>query len=226
MVKATELLSSESNADAVTALANTAFDFAKKMIEGEFLSVAIDRALNDAPKQCPHNAQYVENYVKPLYTAYEVTSQESSVSFIVGVLILCISLIFAVLAICLATKMIVRRRHQKWLEKLSREQVLLVYRQQREKQEKESEINVSTTSMFKSSSIPMWIRWFMPIVILGNIGFFLSGHFSLGASVTIIASLGGETLRSDNFFQFSMAKSTIEIWNCKWGDCLFSNFLH
>jgi hypothetical protein len=36
---------------------------------------------------------------------------------------------------------------------------------------------------------------------------------SLGGSVSILISLGGQTLRNDDFFKFSMAKSTIEIWN-------------
>jgi hypothetical protein len=207
------LLSSDSNSDAVIEVANKVVGFAMKLIEGEFLSVAIDRALNEAPKLCPHSPHYVENYKNPVYSSYEVTSAASSPSLITGVLILIGSLIVTVAAICLFTKIIVRRRHRKWLDSISDEQALLVLTQQTAKKERETYLNVSTTSLVASESIPLWVRLIMPIVILGNIGFFLSGHINLGASVTILISLGGETLRSDDFFSFSMAKSTIEIWN-------------
>ena len=53
----------------------------------------------------------------------------------------------------------------------------------------------------------------MPIIILGNIGFFLSGHLSLGATVNIEATLGEQSFKVDNFFEFSMLRSTVEIWN-------------
>jgi hypothetical protein len=55
----------------------------------------------------------------------------------------------------------------------------------------------------------------MPLVILGNIGFFLSGHLSLGASISIFGSIAGQSFEEDGFFEFSMGKSTIEIWNGK-----------
>lgn len=67
--------------------------------------------------------------------------------------------------------------------------------------------------MFQSDKeIPLWIRYGMPIVILGNIALFLSGHLNLGATVNIEAKIGGETIKVDKFFEFSMATSTIDIW--------------
>jgi uncharacterized paraquat-inducible protein A len=53
----------------------------------------------------------------------------------------------------------------------------------------------------------------MPVIILGNIGFFLSGHLSLGATVNIEARLAEQAFTVRNFFEFSMLRSTIEIWN-------------
>jgi hypothetical protein len=41
----------------------------------------------------------------------------------------------------------------------------------------------------------------------------LSGHLSLGATVNIEARIAGQTIRVEEFFEFSMAKSTIDIWN-------------
>lgn len=70
-----------------------------------------------------------------------------------------------------------------------------------------------TTSFFQSEVVPCWLCLFtMPRVILGNIGFFLSGHLSLGASVSLVALFAGQTAVIDNFFKFSMAKETVQMW--------------
>jgi hypothetical protein len=67
--------------------------------------------------------------------------------------------------------------------------------------------------MFQSPEIPKFVRWIMPLILLVNIGFFLSGHLSLGATVNIEAELAGEKFRVEKFFEFSMARSTVDIWN-------------
>jgi hypothetical protein len=79
--------------------------------------------------------------------------------------------------------------------------------------EKEAALNASTKAMFISPEVPLFVRWFMPLVILGNIAFFLSGHLSLGATVAVEAQIAGENISVKDFFEFSMAKSTIDIWN-------------
>jgi len=56
------------------------------------------------------------------------------------------------------------------------------------------------------------VRWGMPLIIVGNIALFLSGHLNLGATVYIEANLAGDTIKVDNFFDFSIYRSTIDIW--------------
>lgn len=107
----------------------------------------------------------------------------------------------------------VRRRHAKWLRTLPREQLLLLKQFQMKAEEKESDLNNLTKSMFTSGEdINLFVRLFIPVVILGNIAFFLSGHLSLGAEVHIVASFAGQTLKVTQFYAFSMAQSTVEIW--------------
>ena len=67
--------------------------------------------------------------------------------------------------------------------------------------------------MFTSTEIPVYTRYLVPVVLVANIGFFLSGHLSLGASVNIEAQFAGEAFTVSNFFDFSMARSTVDIWN-------------
>lgn len=56
-------------------------------------------------------------------------------------------------------------------------------------------LDSETTSMFKSPVIPCYIRFAVPLVVIANIGFFLSGHISLGASVDLTAQIGGESVK-------------------------------
>lgn len=211
------LLSTLKGSMAVTAFANGAFRFATKLIDGNFLQLVTNRALHDANAQCPHSSVYDPNFKRSTYESFGKSESKQSVTFLLALLIVGAILLVAVLAVALSTKMIVRRRHRKWVASLPSRQVQMLWKEQRKQDDKDTLLDKSTVSMFLSDSIPFWLRWAMPVIILGNIGFFLSGHLSLGASITILASLGGQTFREENFFEFSVAKSTITIWN---GMCL------
>jgi hypothetical protein len=98
---------------------------------------------------------------------------------------------------------------------LPQRQINKIWIQQNEEEEKNRRVNMVTTSFFRSELVPRWLQFFMPLVILGNIGFFLSGHLSLGASVSVVASFAGQTAVINNFFEFSMAKGTVQMWQGK-----------
>jgi hypothetical protein len=213
-----ELLSGVDGSNSFTNVANDVFDLIKKLIEGNFLRLSVDRMLNDAKKRCPHSPDYDPNFSGSKYEAFDIANSENSTSFFLGLIVVCATLTGIVLAIVLTTKFIVRRRHQNWIKSLPQRQLNLLWKEQRKSDDEDAFINKSTVSMFRSEVIQLWIRWFMVVVLLGNIAFFLSGHLSLAASVTIMASLGGQSFTEEGFFEFSIAKSTIEIWN---GTCLF-----
>mmetsp|Transcript_35452 Transcript_35452/g.41052 ORF Transcript_35452/g.41052 Transcript_35452/m.41052 type:complete len:86 (-) Transcript_35452:14-271(-) len=76
---------------------------------------------------------------------------------------------------------------------------------QRREQQDEKRLSDSTRSMMKSSEeIPVIARYLIPTVIFGNIGLFISGHLSLGASLLIYFQVAGEELIVDNFYIFSL----------------------
>ena len=215
MTELTELLSSSAGSDAVTDVANGLFDLIPILIEGKFLQVATDRALNDARKRCPHNSEYDPNYTGVEYEAFDIAKADGSVPFFLALVIVGVVLAAATLCFVLTTKCIVRRRHRKWIDSLKERELNLIWNDQQKYDDRNFFIDRTTRSMFQSEIIPKWIRWTMPLVILANIGFFLSGHISLAASVTILASIGGQSFSEEGFFEFSVAKSTIEIWNGK-----------
>ena len=209
----TELLSSNAGSDAVTDVANGLFDLLPTLIEGNFLQVATDRALSDARQRCPHSPDYDPNFSGVEYEAFDIAESDNSVPFFLALVIVGLVLVAATLSIVLTTKCIVRRRHRKWIHSLERRELNLIWTEQQKLDDKNRFIDETTRSMFQSETIPKWIRSTMPLIILANIGFFLSGHISLAASVTILASIGGQSFSEEGFFEFSVAKSTIEIWN-------------
>lgn len=206
------LISGLKDSDDVTNFANGIFNFTTKLINGDFLQIAADRAVTDSKYLCPHSALYDANFTRRNYTSASDSQDESAVSFFVGIVIVSGALLLIVLAAILITRFIVRRRHGKWLETLPPSSLRILRRHQSLKIETNTTLDTSTSSMFRSDSIPLWIRLAMPVVIIGNIGFFLSGHLSLAANVSIMATLGGQTFEDGGLFEFSVAKSTIQIW--------------
>jgi hypothetical protein len=208
-----ELFSGLKDSQDVTDFANGVFNFGKDLITGDFLQIAADRAVTDAKYLCPHSELYDPNYVRKDYASALAESEEDdSISFLLGLVIVLASLLSIVVAIILITKVIVRRRHEKWVGSIPKSHVRILQRQQALQKDTNQTLDSSTVSMFRSDSIPLWVRLIVPVVILGNIGLFLSGHLSLAANVSVLASLAGQTFKDENLFEFSVAKSTVELW--------------
>jgi hypothetical protein len=115
--------------------------------------------------------------------------------------------------IFVAARRMSRRRHDHWVTTLNITQKLELEKMQSDEKEREKDLNNRMTSLFRSTEVPLFIRVLIPFVILGNIALFLSGHISLGGTVNISGSFAGQSFYVDGFFEFSMAKSTIEMWN-------------
>jgi len=96
----------------------------------------------------------------------------------------------------------VGHRHQKWLETLDAEKVALLIAQQQQQDEKMAALNQASKSLFESHEIPALIQYVIPLIILANIAFFLSGHLSYGGSVVIMATPAGESYVGNIFSTF------------------------
>jgi uncharacterized paraquat-inducible protein A len=213
MSELTELLSSSEAQDEATELSNQLLDYVAELMGGNFLQVQVDRMLNDAVRNCPHMPEYEFEANEVVYEPFEVPETEYSTTYLALLGGVTIGLILVVSFVGLCVRCFVRRRHRKWLNTLPPQQVRRLALQQDKEEERESEMCNRTTSMFTSPDISRLVRWSMPVVLIGNIALFLSGHLSLGATVNIQAQLAGQTFKAENFFEFSMAKSTVDIWN-------------
>mmetsp|Transcript_4236 Transcript_4236/g.4760 ORF Transcript_4236/g.4760 Transcript_4236/m.4760 type:complete len:2377 (+) Transcript_4236:252-7382(+) len=212
MTELTNLLSSQATQIETTDVANALLDYLTQLMGGNFLQLQIDRVLNDAARKCPHSSRY-DPYAPPsVYDAFDAPNISYSMGRLVMLGALALAMVIIVLLIVLAVKYIVRRRHKKWLIKLPPHQMKKLAYQQKSELDMEDKLNITTTSMFRSSDIPCLMRLLIPIVIVLNVVFFLSGHLSLGATVNIEAEMAGDKFTIEKFFEFSMARSTIDIW--------------
>jgi hypothetical protein len=214
MSELTTMLSDPQVQEETTEVANALLDYVTQLLGGNFLQTQLDRMLTDAARRCPHNPLFEDLNAAPLsYEAFEAPDSSYGTSYLVllGGLVLASLIIFSI--VIFIVRAIVRRRHSRWLQKLPPYQIKRLAWQQKQESTWEDQLNNATTSMFKSQYVPCTVQWLVPIVILGNIVFFLSGHLSLGATVNITAEIAGEKFTIDKFFEFSIARSTIDIWN-------------
>ena len=213
MTQLSEAISSQDGRDDLTVAVNDILNYIGALAGGNFAQTSIDRLLNNAARQCPHSPLYDADYEAATYKAFEATESEFDVSSLILLAGFAIALLVATILLVYAIRMIVRRRHKKWLGNLPPSTIRSIARTQSKERQVESDLNAATRSMFTSPVIPSLVRWGIPVVILCNIAFFLSGHLSLGATVSIQADIAGEKLKVEEFFEFSMAASTIDIWN-------------
>jgi hypothetical protein len=208
-----ELLSSTGSSDDVTQSVNSLFDLMRKVVDGKFMQVFLDRALNDAPHLCPHNAAYDPKYRRTEFDLFDVEVPSKSVTFFVAIIIVGCVILLAAGLVLVVLHVFVVRRHRKWAALLNPQQIKQLQEVQMRKDSIENRLNNETKSMYNSSGdIPLFWRATMPFIIVGTVGFFVSAHVSLGGSISILVSLGGQMFREDSFFEFSLAKSTMELW--------------
>lgn len=178
-------------------------NYVTDVLGGKFLQVQIDRALSHAAKRCPHSPEFDPNFGTPEYKTFESDHDESSTTFLLMLLIVTGLLFVALALIVIFVRGFVRVRHRRLLKSLPDRQIYLLQKEQKKEDKRERELNAVTHSLFQSSAtIPVYVRYLIPIVIFANIGFFLSGHLSLGASVNIDVQLAGESFTIENFFSF------------------------
>jgi hypothetical protein len=216
MIELSELLASPEVADDVTEFAQNVVNFILGLLAGEtsFVQTNIDRMIVDAPRFCPYHPEYdyyaKSTEYKPLLA--EEYSTDSSVSFLIAILtaMACVAVGFAL--IYFAVRCIVARRHRRWIATVPREQLFVIYEKQRREEDFEAATNLVSKSMFLSPQIPLWVRLLVPVVLLGNIALFLSGHLSQGGVIRVFIQIGGQEIMLDNLYSFSVFQAGLELW--------------
>ena len=204
--------STEGVAD-TTAVVNMLFNYATELFEGPMVQSQLDRMLNDASTKCPHSPTYQQSFVAATYEDLEpIQQEETSISFlfaVAGVVGASLTIAFVVYSIA---KSITLWRHYRWVNSLSEAQRTELEDMQNDEKRQQKDLNKRTTALICSSEVPIVLRLGVPLIILGNIGLFLSGHLSLGGQVDIHGAVAGQDWVIEGFYDFSVLSSTLEMW--------------
>lgn len=209
------LLSSDEAVGEITDLMNNVLDYITNLLGGTFLQVQLDRMLAQAPLKCPHSVSYDDNRdnVAGAYDSFTYQKQaQDSLTFLFVVLGIVGGSIVVILITYVTNQVLKRSRQNIFIAGLSDDEIASLQIKQQREIETQNRLNAETKAMYMSKSIPLVIRVLIPIVVLANIGFFLSGHLSLGASVGLDVQIAGEAVRVDELFVFSMAESVVDMW--------------
>lgn len=212
----TDLLASPGSREDAVESANNVLDFVLSLAGGDdsFLQTRIDRYLVEAPKRCRHSPEYDVNAQASQYESLPSEStSDDNIGFLLALLAATSGVIFVLVLTAYTIRWIVARRHRKWLESLPQEKVTAIYREQHLADKKAKERNALTQPMVRSKVLPALVRYLVPVVLIANIGLFLSGHLSLGVGVQIYLRIGKEELVVNDFYSFSIAQSANELWN-------------
>ena len=208
--KLVELYGSPETSEIVTSLIEDLDTILLSLSRSSFIQDRIDQFIIDSKILCPHRTEYGasslavddDEFVPESFTA------EETESIIVLSSVTC-SLIFLYAVVAAGKK----GKSKTWRKGLSEEDSLELSRSNLDEIKREQLLLERTDSLAFSKSIPLVARILVPIVVIVNIAFFLSGHLSLGATVNVDVELAGETLEIKDFFEFSMAKSISQMWD-------------
>lgn len=196
----------------ITSAANSLFGFGGDLANGRYLQDLLDRLLSEAGRQCPHDARYDPDAASVVYKPLDFDRKGTTSSLLIMLITVGFSLLISMLVLAIVVKWIVNRRHQRWIRTLPAMKVHILKHQQEADDQMEKELNQDTLSLFGAEEIPKRVRYGMPLLILGNIAFFVSGHFSIAAETAFEAQVAGEKFTLDRFFAFSIMKSTVDMW--------------
>jgi len=212
MAEFERLLRTESASDDVTRATNNILDFAMELLEGDFIQTSIDRIVSDSRRMCPSSPEYDSSFQRPTYKSFASPVRKEPLEILLALLVSAVAVAVIVSVYILIARAVSRRRHKKWMLSLSPSRITSLLATQAAIDARDANINEASSSLFMSTSIPLALRLMVPVIVIGNIGFFLSGHLSLGGSVTILANIAGQSFTAANFFEFSMARSAVQIW--------------
>lgn len=212
-----EAVSSPGAVEALTRVANDILNIGESIVVGNLVQDNFDRVFNEAQRYCPHHPNY-EPEADLLGEILNFKALDFSTSVGVNSLVYLLagvvfSLVIGISVITTLIKWIVNRRHSKWIRTLPVQQVHVIQHLQKADDQLERELNEHTSAMITTKEIPAWIRWFMPVVLIGNCAMFLSGHLDVAADVAMTIVISGEEIPMDQFYSFSVIDSTIQMWD-------------
>ena len=213
IVEMESLLGTQAAVADTTEAFNAILDYISKLLGGDFIQYQLDKILSESALKCPHSPFYDPDFSGIIYEEMVASEDRGGIEgFLIA--IICVVAITTIIAmvITVAARRVLKRRHDRWMTTLNIVQKLELEKMQSKEKEREKDLNSRMTSLFFCREVPWWIRVGIPIIIFGTIGLFLSGHLSLGGKVIIAGSFAGQEFYVDDFYEFSVVESVIEMW--------------
>lgn len=205
--------SGEGIADATDTI-NKILVYGSDILRGDYVQNGIDRMLSNATYNCPHSALYQHDFPGLVFQDMPVVKNDApSYGFLFAIISVIAVVAVSATVVFFVTRLLSMRRHKLWMSTLNQDQIKELDRLEREERVLEKDLDQRIKSLFTSREIPCFIRYLLPIVILGNVALFLSGHLSLGGTVNISGSVGEQEFEVVGFYEFSMVNSMQEMWN-------------
>ena len=183
-------------------------NYTSDTLRSDELRDRVAHMISESPRRCADPTFEGTDFVSSA-AFVSATTGTPKLDFIVSAGIVAVSFL-ALICVCVCCIRSHRSIVVEW--KLEAKRTVAAVRAAEQKREKR-ELAKHSRPMFLSPHIPLLVRAIMPLVIVGNIALFASGHISLGASVDIDINVIGEAVKIEKFFEFSMAKSTFDMWN-------------
>jgi hypothetical protein len=137
-----------------------------------------------------------------------VKTDAPSYGFLFAIIAVIAAVAVSAAVIFFVARLMSRRRHNRWMRTLNQDKVRELDRLEREERALENDLDQRIKSLFMSREVPCFVRYLIPVVILGNVALFLSGHLSLGGTVNISGNVGEQEFDVVGFYEFSMVNSS------------------
>jgi hypothetical protein len=205
--------SKEAIAD-TTEVANVILDYISQQLGGEIIQYQIDKKLTEAALKCPHYPTYTKEFSSIRFNEMVATKDGDDVKgFLIATIFMTLTSCVIVTIIYVVARRLSKRRHESWVSSLNIAQKVELEQIQREGNDREKDFNDRMTSLVRDCQIPLFMRVFIPVMILGDVALFLCSHIFLGGRVNISGSFAGQSFHAEGYYEFSMVKSTVDIWN-------------
>ena len=218
-----QTLSTEQASKDLKKLVNDIFDFLSNLVESSVVvQMEINKWVSDSTTRCAiaSNGFFPDGSYKDVASLNNVeTEDDKPVAVVDGKSHATLDYtLFAILGMLIGGMLMCCRVYNKekhWQRNLlSLDKEIELKNQGKAKEDRQpSPLISAASSLFSSPHVPLFIRIGVPMVLVANGAFFLSGHLSLGALVRVFLNIAGEDVLIPDVFTFSMAQSTIDMWN-------------
>lgn len=177
------------------------------------LQKRIDSWLVDASKRCRHHQDYDPEAQLPFVGAGLVPPSVSVIPTAMVRNVFLVGICFVVVGAFLyfGVGWIATSRHNVWLKTLPLASIVAIRDNQEKERATEAKIDALAGSMFKNNHLSWFVRWLVPLALLGSSAFFLSGVLTDAAQANIYIQLVKEDLLILEF-NFSFVRLASEMW--------------